>query len=488
VLSQTAIFTKLVRDYMGPPPVLVGAAEECRTVVQKVCSARASSALVVDSRERPLGIVTEQDICRKITFRAKPGSPIAGVMTAPVKVVRDDSYLYHAIARMQRRKLRHMPVVDAENRIVGVLHLHEMLAVAATQLVEQIDRLTHSETVEGMKKTKTAQVEVALQLQRDSVPSPEIQALLTSINNDLCRRITGLCVARMKTAGWGPPPVEFDVIMMGSGGRGESFLYPDQDNGFILEDYPDHRHDEVDPWFIELATRMTDALNETGFTYCKGHVMATNPLWRKSISQWRGQISSWIGKGTGMTLRLADIFFDFTAVYGPGNLSRQLRQHVTRVSREPFFLREMFKFDQAHEVALGPFNRLLKDRLDGPQKGKINLKLTGTLPLVGAIRISALSNGIDRTSTLDRIDGLCALGKLTADEQDYLAGAFRHITNLLMRQQLRDYKKKKKGKKVGNHVAVADLSRRERDMLVSAFKAIKKYRKRLRLELTGDIF
>jgi len=485
VQSQTAIFTKLVRDYMAPPPVLVDIAEGCAEVVQKVRSARASSVLAVDDMGQPLGIVTEQDICRKIAYQCPANTPVANIMTAPVKVVRDDSYLYHAIAQMRRSNLRHMPVVDSEDKIIGVLQLHEVLEVAAAQLVEQIDQLTHSETVEGMKMTKAAQVEVALQLQSDAVPAPEIQALITSINNDLYRRLTGLCEAQMIAEGRGPPPVDFDVIVMGSGGRGESFLYPDQDNGFILEDYPDERHDEVNHWFIELATRVTDSLSETGFTYCKGHVMATNPLWRKSISQWRHQISKWIGKGAGMVLRLADIFFDFQPVYGKGDLTRQLRQHVTKVGREPFFLREMFKFDQEHEVALGPFNRLLLDKLNGPQKGKINLKLTGTLPLVGAIRISALSNGIAETSTLRRIDGLFESTKLTADEQDYLAGAFRHLTNLLLRQQLRDYTQ---GKSVGNHVASADLSQRERDMLIGAFKAIRKYRRRLRLELTGDVF
>jgi signal-transduction protein with cAMP-binding, CBS, and nucleotidyltransferase domain len=470
---------------MGPPPVLVDAADSCEKVVRKVRDARASSALIVNHRQHPQGIVTEQDICRKIAFQRDADEPVSQVMTSPVKTVMDDSYLYHAIAEMRRSELRHMPVVDSQDRTVGVLHLHEVLAAAASQVVEQIDLLTHSETIDGMKKTKAAQAEVSIQLLGDSVPAPEIQSLITSINNDLYRRIVGLIVWRMMTGGWGPPPVAFDVIVMGSGGRGESYLYPDQDNGFILEDYPDDRHEEVDRWFIELATRMTDALNETGFNYCKGNVMATNPLWRKSISQWRQQISSWIGKGSGMVLRLADIFFDFEAVYGDGVLTRKLRQHVTRVSREPFFLREMFKFDQEHEVALGPFNRLLKDHHDGPQKGKINLKLTGTLPLVGAVRISALANGIAETSTLKRIDRLLENGWLNADEQDYLAGAYRHIAKLLLRQQLRDFGK---GKKVGNHVAKADISKRERDMLIDAFKAIKKYRKRLRGELTGDIF
>ena len=186
-----------------------------------------------------------------------------------------------------------------------------------------------------------------------------------------------------------------------------------------------------------------------------------------------------------MALRLADIFFDFRPVYGSGELTQQLRDHVTNVARDPFFLREMFKFDQEHEVALGLFNQLLPDKLDGPHKGKINLKMTGTLPLVGAIRISALANGIPDTSTLRRIDGLFRRKRLSADEQDYLSGAFRHITNLLLRQQLRDYQS---GNQVGNHVATADLSEREEDMLVDGLRAIKNYRKNLRLELTGDIF
>ena len=485
MLSQTAIFTKLVRDYMGPPPVIVKPTDSCSRVVRRMAETKASSALICNQKAEPIGIITEQDICRRVTFSCDPNTLATDVMSAPVRAIDAGDYLYHAIAEMRRNKLRHMPVVDVNNHVVGVLQIHDALTVAASQVVEQIELLTHSQTLTGMKKTKAAQVEVAMQLLLDKVPAPEIQTLLTSINNDLYRRIVGLCMRQMQDEGWGGAPVQFEVIVMGSGGRGESFLYPDQDNGFILEDYPDQQHAEIDRWFVELATRVTDALNQTGFDYCKGYVMATNPLWRKTISQWRQQISQWVGKGSGMVLRLGDIFFDFIHVYGSGALTRQLREHVTKTAREPFFLREMFKFDQEHEVALGPFNRLLRDKLEGPQKGKLNLKLTGTLPLVGAIRISALANGIPETQTLKRIEGLFIKGKLSADEQDYLSGAFRHITNLLLRQQLRDYQK---GNPVGNHVAMSDLSKREQDMLVNGLKAIKNYRKNMRGELTGEIF
>lgn len=484
--NRTEVFTKRVRDHMGTAPVIIDTAASCGTLLQQVRAGQASSAVVVDDGGSPLGIVTEQDICRRITFQLSEQTPVREIMSQPAWCVHADDRLFQAIGTMRRRRLRHMPVVEGSSgRVIGLLELHAALAVAAGRMVDQIDHLTHAATLEGMEHTKQAQVAVAEQLFEDATDAPHVQRFITDINNDLYRRIVDLCVDRMLQTGHGPPPAEFDVVVMGSGGRGESFLHPDQDNGFIIEDYPDARHQEIDEWFIELARCMTDALSRVGFPYCNGYVMATNPLWRKTVSQWKTQVSGWVGKGSGMVLRLADIFFDFSAVHGEGALTRELRAHVTETARKQFFLREMFELDSDHEVALGPFNRLLVDHDQGPGKGKLNLKLTGTLPLVGAARIGALANGIPDTSTLARIDGLYDKGVLSHDERDYLIGAYNHITNLMLRQQIRDFSA---GRAVGNHVDPADITRRERDMLVDGFKAIKRFRKRIRMELTGALF
>jgi signal-transduction protein with cAMP-binding, CBS, and nucleotidyltransferase domain len=162
-----------------------------------------------------------------------------------------------------------------------------------------------------------------------------------------------------------------------------------------------------------------------------------------------------------------------------------LRSHITALAPHPFFLRELFKVDEEHGVALGFFDRLRTDPLPGPNHGKVNLKLTGTLPLVGAVRIMALRDRIENTGTLDRIAGLHASGVLDNDEQDYLSGAYRHISALLLRQQLEDYRA---GLPPGNHVPLEALSKREKDMLVAGFKAIRALRARLRGELTAEIF
>lgn len=471
---------------MGAPPVVVGPETQCVALLSRIRRQQTSSAVVVDGNAIPVGIVTEQDICRRIAFEVSGDTPVRRVMSHPVWTVDADDRLFQAIGYMRRRGLRHMPVVESESgRIVGVLELHRALAVTAVQMVEQIDRLTHAATLRGMEQTKQAQAAVAGQLFEDSTAAPDVQRFITGINNDLYRRIVDLSLEEMAHSRWGPPPVGFDVVVMGSGGRGESFLYPDQDNGFIIEDYPDASHQDIDPWFIELARRMTDGLKQVGFPYCNGYVMATNPLWRKPISQWKNQVDGWIGKGSGMVLRLADIFFDFSAVHGNGDLTRELRKHVTAAAHKPFFLREMFELDSDHEVALGLFDRLLVDHKPGPDKGKLNLKLTGTLPLVGAARIGALANRIPDTATMTRIDGLHDKGVLSTNEHDYLAGAFGHITDLVLRQQIRDFSA---GRQVGNHVAPAEITRRERDMLVDGFKAIKQFRRRIRMELTGELF
>ncbi len=485
MLTQTAVFTRRVSDHMDPPPLVVAASDSCRDVVERLASVGASEVIVEDAHGRVAGIVTEQDVSRRIACAGRDDAPIETVMSAPVVSVSEDDYLYRAIARMRRRGLRHLPVVGERQKVVGVLRLHRAMAVAAAPMLERIERLSHEDDLEGIKATKDAQIRVALELMNDALPATEIQAFLSRINNDVYRGVVRLCLREMRESGLGEPPVEFDVVVMGSGGRKESFLRPDQDNGFVIEDYPIADHDRVDAWFIELAVRVTDALAEVGFERCHGNVMAINPVWRKTLSEWRAQTRAWMGKGEGLSLRFCDIFFDFDCVFGPGALTRSLREHVTTLAPHPHFLRELFKVDEEHGVALGLFDRLKRDPLPGPNQGKLNLKLTGTLPLVGAVRIMALRERVERTGTLERITALHERGVLGADEQDYLGGAYRHISALMLRQQLADYRE---GREPGNHVPVEALSKREKDMLVDGFKAIRAFRSRLRHELTAGIF
>jgi signal-transduction protein with cAMP-binding, CBS, and nucleotidyltransferase domain len=140
--------------------------------------------------------------------------------------------------------------------------------------------------------------------------------------------------------------------------------------------------------------------------------------------------------------------------------------------------------DADGDVALGWFGRFITVR-SGEHKGKMNLKHQGLLPLIAPVRLMALKHGIAATSTRQRLDALLDMGALGADEHDYLRAAYRRLTDIVLRQQIRDFRA---GDKVGYFVDPETLSRRERDMLIDGLKAVDRLRDRMRADLTGDIF
>ena len=160
-------------------------------------------------------------------------------------------------------------------------------------------------------------------------------------------------------------------------------------------------------------------LNEVGIPYCNGYCMAVNPLWRKTLPQWIAQIGQWTRKGSIVAVRLADIFFDFQPVWGEDELARELRRAVTGLVRDNrSFLRQMYQDKLEHNVALGLFGGFVTERDKRDYRGQVNLKYTGTLPLVSGIRLLALREGVEETSTLQRIRALAEQGVLDGGERD----------------------------------------------------------------------
>lgn len=96
------------------------------------------------------GIVTEQDIRRRMAYRAEADTPVDRVMSAPVETIEADDYLYRAIARMRQRDLRHIPVMDGSGTVLGNLELHRALAAASAATMDLIDRLTREDDLDGL--------------------------------------------------------------------------------------------------------------------------------------------------------------------------------------------------------------------------------------------------------------------------------------------------------------------------------------------------
>ncbi len=484
--SHTKIFARRVEDYMHALKVLVPLGTTCEDVLNHMVDKKAPCCVIHDSHGKLAGILRTEDILERVVFKVGPQTLVEDVMENTVQTVAPQEYLYHAIGRMRRYGVSEIVVVNPAMQPLGIIYQKEAVEVAADHLLQQIDRLSGDGDLISLRGVKEAQIEIAHDMFLDKMDATLTQQLLTHVNNDIMARVVKDNLAHMKAEGWGDVPVTFCVIVMGSAGRGENFLYPDQDNGFILEDYPDEDHTHIDSFFRELAQRMCDDLHEVGLPYCSGNVMATNPLWRKSLSQWREQVLLWGRKRNSVALRLADIFFDFKPVCGEISLGEELRHSMLKAVRENhFFLSEMYRQQSEHSVALGVFGKFSADRLEGESQKGVDLKYRGTLPLVEGVRLLALKQGLHETNTMARIEKLHLGGVLSDGEADYLRTAFSFLTHLLLKRQVEEYESHQP---VERFITLESLSELEKDNLHSAFRHIEAFRKRLKSEFTGDVF
>jgi CBS domain-containing protein len=440
-----------------------------------MAAAHASAVLAVDAGGRPVGILTEQDIARRVAFRLPADAPLSAAMTAPVIGCAADLGLWRAIALMRAHGLRHLPLLDADGRCTGLLHRPEALEAAGGAILARLDALAGDDAA-----VKAAQAGLAAALLAEGLPATEVVGLVSGINADLHRRI----LARSLDAEDTPPPVPFTLLLMGSLGRGESLLRPDQDNGFILDDYDDAEHDRVDAWFRRVAERFCRDLDAAGFTLCKGGVMAMNPLWRKTRRQWRDQLGIWARRRSGAALLFADIFLDLRAGWGDPAPAEALRaETIGLLAAQPAWAAMLAAQDAKFGVGLTFWGGFADDE-PGPGT-RTDLKLHGMMPLVAAARLSALRAGIAEPGTPARLAGLAAKGTLSAAEAERLQAAFAVLLDAVLRQQLAD---QAAGLAPGNLVDTAALPAAQRAALKDALKAVRSFAKSAAADLTGRVW
>lgn len=475
--SSVELFTRPARDFLSDDFVAVAADAGIGEAVAAARRARKSTLLVTENR-RLKGIITEQDIVRRLAFRAAPGDSVSMHMTAPVVFIYENDLLFHAIGKMREAKLRHLPVVSLNGDILGILNLHDALAAQLGDTIRHIDNITCDEDEAGIRALKQKQGELADALLQDKVNAFDISYLLSFLNSVIYRRAIRLAMARV--AGGRDKTPDFCVLVMGSGGRMESFLHPDQDNGIIYRLDADDAGDEekIDRHFLELAKEFTAILDFAGIPLCKGDLMATNPLWRHSLDAWRAQVDEWVQKPNDDTLRYMDMLYDFRPVFGDAQLAHDLRVFLLqRLEKTPQFLKYLYRRDEATRPAIGLFGRFVVEKDDPENRGLINLKHTGTLPLVEAARMYSIKHNVDRVSTIERLQQLTDRGVFKREEFDFFKGALEFLSGLLFRSQVQQVRQ---NAAIKNYIDPKKLLPRETRLLKIYLKEIKKLKARVR--------
>ncbi|WP_071394496.1 DUF294 nucleotidyltransferase-like domain-containing protein [Bacillus tuaregi] len=200
----------------------------------------------------------------------------------------------------------------------------------------------------------------------------------------------------------GSPPSDYCWFITGSGGRMEQGVFSDQDHGIIFA----QNSKENEAFFLALGKEISYGLHVVGYPYCEGKVMCSNPMWCKSIAAWREQLGDWMEDRSLESIRNLQIFFDARCLLGKGDYIKELKNDIFEYRRkQPQLLSRLMESVMHIKNAIGPLGQLIPIN-QGKYQGSIDLKYTAFLPYVNGIRLLAIKEGLDETSTLGRIDAL----------------------------------------------------------------------------------
>jgi CBS domain-containing protein len=199
----------------------------------------------------------------------------------------------------------------------------------------------------------------------------------------------------------GPPPSSFSFFVMGSAARGEQSIWSDQDHGIIYEEQNGHLMD----YFYKLGQEISKGLFTVGYEYCDGNVMAINPLWCKSLSDWKEQLHQWIHEASWESIRHLLIFMDARSVYGEENYVTSLKEWAFQEINQEHLLKKIVSNTMYHKKGISVLGKIITET-HGPFSGALNIKETAILPFVNAARLLAIKAGSQAVSTLSRLEYL----------------------------------------------------------------------------------
>jgi len=463
-------FKKRLSEIMAAPVVTCAPEDSIRQIAKTMARKKIGAVVVSGPGDQVKGIITQSDMVNKVLARDQVDcDKLTGgdIMTAAPKVMEPSAYMYEAATFMMAHRIKHLPLVE-NDRLVGIISLRDLMRYRSQKSMLLVGSIQEAKTLEELKLAKQEIVKVAKGLMSETRAPFETMEILSYIHHRILQRGYELVLEQVQAEGLVPPPIRHCFIIMGSGGRKEMLLGPDQDNGFIFEDFPDDMVDQVDAFFVPFAERLVQAYAEIGYPLCNGKVMANNPLWRGRLSDWKKRITQWIEVPEPQRVRYSTIFFDFMPLMGEASLVEDLRDIVHQLIRDnQVFLYHLMELDFQHKVPLSLLGRFVVEK-DEEIKGKLSLKQAGSIFIVDCVRIFMLENGFDAVTTLDRLEELVRRNILTQDTAEHLKAALEAFTFLRLRNEIELVEK---GEKPSHYLDPYALSKIEQDLLKEAFRA-----------------
>ena len=462
--ENNILHSSRVKDLLHQTVLTVPTSITIQETAILMSSKKMTAALVVENKEIK-GIVTDRVFCTKVVAQNHdPSLNITTIMSKNLLTVTSQDSGLDAMLIMARNNIRHLPVID-DGKISGLLTATDLIHHQSHNPIYVVNEIHKTSSIKGLKNI-SAQLPTALcKLVDAGLKAHDISYSISSVGRAITQKLINMGIEKL-----GKPPVEFAFIVAGSLARNDQTVHSDQDNGMILSDeYKEEVHGD---YFKKLAAFVSDGLNECGYIYCPGDVMATSDKWRQPCSVWISYFKKWIHTPEPQALMYSSIFFDLRCIYGNQNLLLRLHKEIkTMINANKMFLAFMAANATQITPPLGLFRRFVLEK-HGTEKKALNMKKRGIMPCTDIARVFALDAGIFQINTRDRFRFSYQMKIISKEAYRDLTDAYDFLSMVRLKHQALKIKNQQQP---DNFVEPIELSSLERRHLKDAFEIIRTY-------------
>ena len=477
------LFRKRISEIMAPRVVTCRSNDQVADAARQMAKAGISSSVVLDSKKKPVGMLTMPAIVKNLIIDCTcpvNNCTAQAIMDPLPQTISPNAFTGPALVALTQQQTKYLLVMD-EEKLVGMVTAIDLIKSRTLGNLTFLQDIEVHTTVDGLAKVAEEINGVLDALVMEGAKVPDILEVMSGLHERLIRAVITVCESQMIDQGFGPPPVDYCWINMGSDARHEQTLRTDQDNALIYADSEDIDINTIDAYFETLADKIVHGLDKCGFDLCTGNVMATNTKWRRSLSQWCQHIENWSSSLDPEHTIDMTILLDFRPVWGNHALARMLWDMIFKVFDNPEKMNHMLtQEDLRFDIPLNFFGNIRPIKT-GPYKDQINIKTGGLVHLVNGVRLFAINSKISETSTLGRINQLEEQGIFSKKRAQFLKTAFETLVMFRIRTNL---EKINKNQEPDNYIDPSALTKGERMLLKDALYSVSQMQKLIQNRFT----
>ena len=132
-----------ILDQKGHEVLTIDASASVFDAIERMVESNVGSLLVTEGG-RLRGVVTERDYLRRVALegRTEHETTVGEIMSAPLVYVTPDTTVEECMAVMTERRIRHLPVLDDDREVVGVISIGDVVKFQSKQQSAHIKLLT----------------------------------------------------------------------------------------------------------------------------------------------------------------------------------------------------------------------------------------------------------------------------------------------------------------------------------------------------------